>query len=205
MEEEYNWPRNHRAGYPDLVGPEMDISKDVDVFNADHKAVQVILVNQFGWSRERIGNRLPKEMTFSDLRRATDVEFGMATYEPFGISPLEPLNAGAICVISSVCGCAGFVKHVTNGDGTPNVIIADYTRLDHDSSIDELKAMDQQRRDAIETRVSAEIADALMQRLPTTDKQREKLIVSGQKLVARMGWDQVVEESLAPMLERVTK
>lgn len=205
MEEEYGWPRSHRPGYPDLVGPEVDICRDVDAFNAGHKAVQVVLVNQFGWSRERIGKRLSKEMNFSDLRRATDVEFGMATYEPFGISPLEPLNAGAICVISNVCGCAGFVQHVTNGDGTPNVIIADYTKLDHDSSIEDLLAMGQQVRDEIETRVSTEIADSLMQRLPKTDKQREKLIAAGQKLVARMGWDQVVEESLAPMLDRISK
>ena len=41
---------------------------------------------------------------------AYDAELGMATYEPFGISQLEPLGSGAVCVISNVCGCAGFVR-----------------------------------------------------------------------------------------------
>src|SRR4029453_19363926 len=89
MEEEYGWPRHHRADYPDLVGPEIAFNDMVEHFNAGHKHVQAVLVNQFGWSRELIGTRVPADMTFADLRRATDVEFGMAGYEPFGISPLE--------------------------------------------------------------------------------------------------------------------
>ena len=46
-------------------------------------------------------------MSFLDIRRGSDVEFGQSIYEPFGIAMLEPLTYGAICVISSVCGCAG--------------------------------------------------------------------------------------------------
>lgn len=82
MEEHYGWPRNHREGYPDLVGPEVGLGRDADEFNARHSNIQVVLVNQFGWSQSRIGKRLPAKMDISDLRRATDVEFGMATYEP---------------------------------------------------------------------------------------------------------------------------
>ena len=129
MERNFSWPRSHRRGYPDLVGPEIDINEMIEPFNATHGNVQVVLVNQFGWSRDRIGTRLPKEMNIADLRRATDVELGMATYEPFGISPLEPLGCGAICVVSNVCGCDGFVRHVTNGHKTPNVICGNFTTL----------------------------------------------------------------------------
>ncbi len=203
MEEHYGWPRKHREGYPDLVGPEEDLNRDVEAFNAGHKAVQVVLVNQFGWSRDRIGVRLPEKMDISDLRRATDVEFGMATYEPFGISPLEPLGSGAICVISNVCGCMGFVNHVTKGKGTPNVIVADFTQLDREHSAEELRHMSEGERTRLEEVVAVEVAGELIARLPKTDKQREKLIESGQVLVGRMGWDQVLDETLIPMLDRI--
>ncbi len=204
MEEHYGWPRNHRYGYPDLVGPEEGLNRDIDAFNSNHRHVQVVLVNQFGWSRARIGTRLPKGMDFADFRRATDIEFGMATYEPFGISPLEPLGSGAICVISNVCGCYGFV-HAVAPKGTPNVIVADFTQLDRPRSIAELKAMTQAERDRIEEIVAVDIADDLMKRLPTTDAARQKLVESGQALVAKMGWDQVIETGLLPMLERIRK
>ena len=203
MEEHYDWPRHHREGYPDLVGPEGDINRDIEAFNKNHQAIQAVLVNQFGWSHSRIGKRLPVDMDIADLRRATDVEFGTATYEPFGISPLEPLGSGAVCVISNVCGCQGFVAHVTNNQGTPNVIVADFTRLDQPQSIDELKSMGQEHRNHIEDIVAADVAKQLMDRLPWTDAQRQALIASGQALVAKMGWDQVIEESMLPMLNRI--
>ena len=205
MEEHYGWPRYHKSGYPDLAGPEEDLNRDIEVFNAAHPNVQVVLVNQFGWSADRIGRRLPPEMTIADLRRATDVEFGMATYEPFGISPLEPLGSGAICVISNVCGCQGFVDHVTRDHGTHGVIVADFTQIDGHGSIEDLKAMTRQRRDEVERHVAAQVARELMHRLPTTKDRRAKLIKSGQELVGKMGWDQVIEEGLVPMLDRIRK
>ncbi len=203
MEEHYSWPRNHREGYPDMVGPEVGLGRDADDFNAKHNNIQVVLVNQFGWSQSRIGKRLSAKMDIADLRRGTDVEFGMATYEPFGISPLEPLSCGAICVVSSVCGCKGFVDHVTGNKGTPNVIVADFTQLDHDLSLDELKLMTQAQRDAMEWKVAAEVAHHLAQRLPRNEQQMQELIDTGKKLVSRMGWDQVLEEGMIPMLQRI--
>jgi hypothetical protein len=203
MESTYGWPRRHREGYPDLVGPEIDLWRDIEPFNACHEHMQVVLVNQFGWTKARIGTRLPDGMDIADLRRATDVEFGMATYEPFGISPLEPLGCGAVCVISSVCGCAGFVNHVTGGKGTPVVINADFTKLQAPMSIDDLLAMGRAERDAIEARTARQIAEELMARVPWDDAQREKLLAIGQKLIKQMGWDQVIDEGLIPMLDRI--
>jgi hypothetical protein len=160
-------------------------------------------VNQFGWSRERIGARLPERMNFADLRRGTDVEFGLATYEPFGISPLEPLGSGAICVISSVCGCKGFVDEATDGRGADNVIVADYIALDHPRSIPELLGMWQFEREQIEKRVAADVAEQLMRRLPRSGAQRAALVARGQELVQHMGWDAVLEKRLIPMLNRI--
>lgn len=203
MERHYGWPVAHHPGYPDLVGPEVQIHEDIDAYNHSHTASRIILVNQFGWSPQRIGSRLPEGMTMTDLRLATDVEFGMATYEPFGISPLEPLGTGAICVISNVCGCRAFVENVSQGQGGDNVICADFTSLRQPLPIEELTAMTQQQRDDIEDHVAAEVADQLLRRLPINDRQRATLIDSGQALVAAMGWDHVVGSSLVPAMEHV--
>ncbi|MCP3904550.1 MAG: glycosyltransferase family 4 protein [Planctomycetes bacterium] len=205
MEVEYGWPREHRHGYPDLVGPEIELNEMVESFNAEHSNVQVVLVNQFGWSRHRIGRRLPVGMDIADLRAATDVEFGMATYEPFGISPLEPLGSGALCVISNVCGCKGFVEYVTDGRGSPNVIVADFTRLDRPRDLDGLLELGWAERDEIERRVCAEVADELVHRLPRDDAGREALLASGQEIVPKLGWDQVLEHRLIGMLQRVVE
>lgn len=204
MAEEYRWPRNHREGYPDLVGPEIGFSAMVDHFNTTHRSIQAVLVNQFGWSYELVGPFSAEEMTFGDLRRAADIEFGMATYEPFGISPLEPLGAGAICVISNVCGCKGFVAEV-GGESTPNVLVADYTTLAHPWPLDELLKMTQRQRDDIERPVAIHVADELMRRMPANDAERRAMLDSGQALVRSMGWDQVLEKKLIPMLRRVMK
>jgi glycosyltransferase involved in cell wall biosynthesis len=205
MEAEYGWPRHHREGFPDLVGPEVDIARMIEPFNGEHPNLQIILVNQFGWSRDRIGRRLPKDMDIADFRRATDAEFGMATYEPFGISPLEPLASGAICVISNVCGCENFVHTITDGKGAPNVLTADFTRLPTGDSrgIDRLLQMTAAERDAIEQPETARVADELHKRLPTTDAAMKRLIESGTRLAAKMSWDRVVEHHLLPLLDNI--
>ncbi|MDP7348125.1 MAG: class I SAM-dependent methyltransferase, partial [Phycisphaeraceae bacterium] len=104
------WPAVHREGYPDLTGLEIDFYRSVVTFNAQSRAIKVVFVNQFGWSRDRCGARMPEDMEFMDIRKGSDVEFGMSVYEPFGIAQVEPLSFGAICLISNVCGCAGFVE-----------------------------------------------------------------------------------------------
>ncbi len=203
MHEHYGWPRNHQEGYPDLVGPEVDINRMVEAFNKDHRNIQVVLVNQFGFSRERISPRLPEGTSMELFRIATDVEFGMATYEPFGISPLEPLGAGAICVISNVCGCEGFVRATAKGAPTPNVITADFTQLDAPLPLADILAMTEETRSQVEAKVAKEVAIELVSRLPLTDEAREKLLASGRELVSHMGWDNVLTDTLIPLLNRV--
>src|SRR5690606_39230965 len=81
-----------------------------------------------------------------------------------------------------------------------NVIIADYTKLDREWSLDELLHMTQAQRDQIEWRVAREIADALMERLPTNDAACKALLGTGQMLMKRLGWDHVLETKLIPLL-----
>jgi hypothetical protein len=122
MESKYNWPVAHREGWPDLSGGEAEFYALIQKFNARSRNIKVVFINQFGFCRHCCGSKMPEDLTFTDLRMGTDVELGMSTYEPFGISQLEPLTFGGICVISSVCGCAGFVRDVTCVDSTPSTV-----------------------------------------------------------------------------------
>jgi glycosyltransferase involved in cell wall biosynthesis len=203
MEEEYGWPVNHRVGYPDLVGYEADFYVGVEEFNRNSKAIKAVFINQFGWSRDRCGNRMPEDMEFMDIRKGTDIEFGQSIYEPFGIAQVEPISFGAICVISNVCGCAGFLEKATGGEEVPNVIVADYIRLSGEGrSLEELFSIGLHERDEIERRNSLEVAERIFQNLPRTPEQMEEMIRSGYRIGSRMSWDVVVKDYFLPGLER---
>lgn len=204
MCQSYGWPLHHKAGYPDLCGPEVELANDAAQFNLEHKNVKVVLVNQFGWGPDLVGPYCPAELDMSGLRIAVDVEFGAANYEPFGISPLEPLACGAICVISDACGCEGFVRHATKGKTVTNVIVGTYTLPASEKPIEELLEMTAADRLEVELEQAKIIADRLITDVPRTDSQRKKLIESGTKLVAKMGWDQVITDGLAQLLEKVS-
>ena len=110
-ESTYGWPVGHRGDNGDLVGEEAPFFfDDVEPFNHAAGSSKIVFVNQFGWSRDQCGTRMPAEMAFSDIRRGSDLEFGQSIYEPFGISQIEPVQFGALSCVSSVCGCIGFVQ-----------------------------------------------------------------------------------------------
>jgi len=111
----YGWPVGHRGDNGDLIGEEAPFCfDDVEPFNHLASNSKIVLVNQFGWSRDRCGRRMPADMTFSDIRRGSDLEFGQSIYEPFGISQIEPVQFGAISCVSSVCGLIGFVQQAAS-------------------------------------------------------------------------------------------
>ncbi len=209
MAEQYGWPAQHRTGYPDLVGPEIGINNDIDGFNRGHMNIRGLLVNQFGFSRKALGPAAAHDMDISDLRKAADVEFGQSVYEPFGISQLEPLGSGAICVFTDVCGCSGFFRDTVRRLGKraadfPNVMEVDYTDLPRPWALEELKNMSRDERDALEEEEARVIARRLCERLPRSDADRRELIAAGQELVEHMGWDAVLSHGFFPLLERIT-
>ena len=128
MEAEYGWPAEHREGHPDLVGSEVPLYRDMEHFNREAGATRIVFVNQFGWDQERCGRRMPADMSFPDIRVGTDLEFGQSIYEPFGIAQVEPVPYGALCVVSSACGCVGFARRASTDHASP-VIEADYITL----------------------------------------------------------------------------
>jgi hypothetical protein len=203
MEAEYGWPVHHELGYPDLTDGEADLNSGIVAFNQNSRAIEAVFVNQFGWSRERCGIQMPEDMEFIDIRKGSDVEFGQSIYEPFGIAQVEPLSFGAICVVSNVCGCVGFVQRVTNGADVPNVIVADYTHLTHPpDSIDALKAIGTEERNQIEAANSFDIAAKLLGRLPRNERDVDEMIARGYEIAQKMSWEVVVEDYFLPGLDR---
>ncbi|MCZ6680881.1 MAG: hypothetical protein O7E52_26940 [Candidatus Poribacteria bacterium] len=203
MEEAYGWPVHHEIGYPDLVGAEVHLNNGVVAFNRQSQAIKAVFVNQFGWSRERCGMRMPDYMEFMDIRKGSDVEFGQSIYEPFGIAQVEPLSFGAICAVSNVCGCTGFIRRATGGADVPNVIVADYTHLAHPpDSIEGLLAIGTDARNQIEAENSWDIAAKLLGRLPRNIGDVEEIIARGYEIASKMSWEVVVSDYFLPGLQR---
>jgi hypothetical protein len=220
MEARYNWPVAHREGWPDMSGGEAAFYTAIQEFNAKSKNIKVVFINQFGFSKKLCGDRMPEDMELLDIRRGTDVEFGQSIYEPFGISPVEPLTFGGLCIFSSVCGCSGFVSDAiagltpASGDGTRNIIIADYTAMARLSSpksdgraaeINDLLGVDRSIRDQIEERVSSEVADEIIMLLPKTELEVAVMIENGYRIARNMSWDVVVSKYLLPSLEKILR
>ena len=162
-------------------------------------------MNQFGWSRERCGSRMPAEMEFADIRRGSDLEFGQSIYEPFGIGQVEPLYAGALCCLSSVCGCVGFI-HKRGGTDVANVVVADYVTLPEPFgglSLGQILSIGKADRDIVETQTARRVALSIAARLPRDEQAAHALMDSGYALSAQMSWAVVVEELLLPALERL--
>jgi hypothetical protein len=225
MESAYNWPVAHREGWPDLSGGEANFYTAVQEFNARSRNIKIIFINQFGFRQKNCGRKMPEDIEFMDIRKGTDVEFGQSIYEPFGISQLEPLTFGGICVFSSVCGCSGLLRDTVNSifaidDCTienlqsqidnlklSNVIIADYTRLDgwlgnRKSTIENLQLLDRAVRDQIEIKESKRVAEEIVQRLPQNESEIESLIRTGYRLAVNMGWDAIVKNYLLSGLQK---
>ena len=209
MAREYHWPANHYQWGADLQGPETDLYARLQASqttinsavaaaapNSEHPPLRLLLVNQFGWSQARLGSACPAEMNFDDLRRATDVEFGLSVYEPFGISPLEPLHAGAICAISTISGCCGLVKRsmVEAGMETSRLVIpVDFTAPDPGATIRDMINMSAEHRREHERLSCTALAADLFKRLPRTAADTAAMLSEGQTLARHMGWDFVAE------------
>jgi hypothetical protein len=211
MESRYGWPVRHREtsihvngqDVPDLVSHEVPFYRAIARFNRSARATKVVFVNQFGWSQDRCGVRMPEAMEFDDIRKGSDVEFGQSIYEPFGIAQVEPLSFGALCVISSVCGCVGFLGRV-GGLDKDNVIIADYVAraVERGASVETALAIDRSRRDLIEAERAHAVARLIVDRLPSDDSAARRLTEEGFRLSQRMSWEVIVDEYLLPGLAR---
>ncbi len=204
MSREYGWPGRHRHGWPDLIDPEDVLYRAIDAFNANARASRIVLVNQFGWDRERVGVLMPEDMRFGDLRAGSDLEFGQSIYEPFGIAQLEPLSAGALCVVSDSCGCVGFARQAARdlGEGAgplSNIRVVDYTSLQDLGGRDPL-SIGTWERDQVEQRAADAAAWFIIDSLPRGAERKQQLIDTGFALARRMSWNVVAGERMLPAM-----
>lgn len=206
MEAEWGWPIAHREKGADLSHGEAIFYTGVQHFNARSRRIKIVFVNQFGWSRDRCGSAMPEDMDLLDIRRGTDVEFGQSIYEPFGISQLEPLTYGGICVMSQACGCAGFVERIARGHHVPNVIVADYCNWgpERRSEIEWLNLSRKERHEH-EVRVAMNVASRLMEVLPDSDLKLGAMLESGYKLASKMSWDVVARRFIMPAIDGLSE
>ncbi|MEZ4833948.1 MAG: hypothetical protein R2873_18520 [Caldilineaceae bacterium] len=213
-EAQYGWPVGHRGDNGDLIDQEAGFFfNGVEPFNRNAHNSRVVFVNQFGWSQERCGERMPQEMEFADIRQGSDLEFGQSIYEPFGIAQVEPLNAGAITCVSNVCGCVGFVRRAAEAIGidpaaVPNMVVADYVTVPPEHPLNspwDALAIGQGTRDWIESINSFGAAQRIFELLPKNQTEVEALIRSGTALAEQMSWDVVVRDYMVPGLERARR
>ena len=171
---------------------------------------------------------MPADMTFQDLRRGCDVEFGQSIYEPFGIAQVEPLTFGSISVISDACGCLGFLDEAAGagegggrtsgesatesegdvgspGAGPTGFIRAAYTALDSDLDLIGAREIGAQECRRAEVVTSQRVARELLVRLPDSDAAAERLLKAGYATASRMSWERVVEDALLPALKRLDR
>lgn len=204
-EAKYGWPVGHRSDNGDLVGLEWDYFRAIEQFNRRARASRIVLVNQFGWNRERCGLRMPTDMEFDDIRHGSDLEFGQSIYEPFGIGQVEPLSSGALCCLSNVCGCVGFINKASGLD-LANVVLADYVTLPprfRGIGLRQILAIGQWERDFVEGNAAVGVAHKIIERLPRDELTAQRLLQDGCELSQRMSWPRVVEDRLLPALSKL--
>ena len=124
-------------------------------------------------------------------------------YEPFGIAQVEPISFGGLCVFTSLCGCAGFVRHAAGGE-TENAMAVDYTVSAEIKAerIDEFLHMDRKTRDLVESAVAGGIADEIFRRLPRKPVHFEANLQQGYALARRMSWEVVARDYVLPGIDR---
>jgi len=199
MEEEYGWPVLHHKGWPDLVGMENYIYGSLEIFNAKSRAIKGIFVNQFDFSHERAGMRIPPDATLRDLRLSSDVEFGLSVYEPYGIAQLETLPFGGIPLISSVCGCYGSLReHLDKKD----YLAIDFTEIPSSlkgnfAKPDSFKNVNKELRDLVETEICHLSAPAIAAALPKDEKARQQRLSRMQKQAELLDWEHVAKHIIS--------
>ncbi|MCL2063308.1 MAG: hypothetical protein FWG98_02915 [Candidatus Cloacimonetes bacterium] len=202
MEESYGWPVMHKSGYPDLLGYEEDIYWSCQYFNAKSRSIKVIFINQFGFTPERVGKRLPEGTTFADLRLASDAEFGMSIYEPFGIAQIETIPFGGIAIMTKVCGSAFLLEKTFKEEKVKPFYIFDFalegrnkeTQESKQSGVDvEWLNISSQDREIIEKDIIKKNIDKVYKILPKTDTQRKDVFLTCKKHVDKLSWNEVIK------------
>ncbi len=198
MVEEYNWPFNHQVGYPDLVGYEIEIYRLVTEFNKKAKAIRAVFVNQFGISKRKCGVNFPEDITTLDLRLASNAEFGMSVYEPFGISHIETLPGGGFSILSTSCGVYYFLQKIFPEEKPFHGI--NFWEMAKDLPMEFLLNLSEDQRAVLENITLAKEAKNIFQLIPKNQEEKEALYRRIEAHLTKLDWDYIVKTFFLPSL-----
>jgi hypothetical protein len=172
--EEYGWPIMHKDGYPDLMDYEKDVYWSVAYFNAKSKSIKAVFINQFGFTPQRVGKRLPQGTTFQDLRLASDAEFGMSVYEPFGIAQIETVPFGGVAILTRVCGSAFLLEKTFADEKKKPYFVIDFANTGDSYNLDWKSQPAEARVNVEKKRISNNI-HRIFATIPKTEEELEEL------------------------------
>ena len=117
---------------------------------------------------------------------------------------MEPLSAGALCVVSDSCGCVGFARQAMRdlgGEAGPfnNVRVVDYTSL-YDLGGRDPMSIGTWERNQVEQRAADAAAWFIIDGLPRGAERKQRLIDTGFALAGRMSWNVVAGERMLPAM-----
>jgi glycosyltransferase involved in cell wall biosynthesis len=193
MEADYGWPVLHKEGYPDLLGYENDIYWSCQYFNAKSRSIKVLFINQFGFNPYRIGNRLPKNTNFADLRLSSDAEFGMSVYEPFGIAQIETIPFGGVAILTRACGSAFLLESTFADEKTKPFFVFDFAENTKANKDVDWLSLSSQDREVIEKEIIKKNIDEVYKVLPKNDKQRQAVFNVCKKHLDKLSWTEVIK------------
>jgi hypothetical protein len=200
MVQEYGWPFEHKIGWPDLVGYEIEVYQLIEKFNSQAKAIKAIFINQFGLSKRKCGIDFPEDITTRDLRLASDVELGFSIYEPFGISHIEVLPSGGLSLLSTSCGVYFFLEKIFSEDFKPYVAI-NFIEIAKDLPETLLLTLSEDKRDVLEELAIAKYSELIYKKLPKTEEERLYLYEKTQPYLSKLDWESVIKRFFLPALE----
>lgn len=200
MVKEYLWPLEHREGWPDLIGYEIEIYKWVKRFNETSKNIKAIFINQFGISRRLCPTLFTEEVETRDLRIGADIELGMSIYEPFGIAHIEVLPFGGFSVLSTSCGVSFFLEKVFENKFKPYFSL-DFISLGKNFSLESLKNLTEEKRLALEECCIANNIFSVFEKIPKTIKEKENFFNNLAKVKDKLNWDHVIKTYFIPQIK----
>jgi hypothetical protein len=203
MVKEYCWPFEHRVGWPDLIGYEIEIYKYVKTFNLRSKNIKALFINQFGLSKRKCPTLFTEDIDTLDLRIGSDIEVGMSIYEPFGIAHIETLPFGGFSIHSTSCGVSFFLEKTFENTFKPYFSL-DFISAGKNFSVDSLKNLTEEKRYALEEYYIANNISKIFEKIPKTLKDKENFLEEIAKVGHKLNWDYVIETYLIPQIKNLS-
>jgi hypothetical protein len=192
MEAEYDWPVNHKEGWPDLIDLEKDINRQIQQFNAQSKMIKALFINQNNFNKWLCGNRVPGMLDHIGLRIASDAEFDFSIYDPSGTTLLEVIPYGGLGALSSSCGCTPYLQKIFKDSFYKPFHIFPFVEdtSHYLASNQQITSLGEAERIEIEKRVFEKETRIFFDKLPKSDEERSRYLEQIQEHLNYIGWEQ---------------